>query len=418
MSINALRGMNDIFGADAVLWREVETKARDIFERFRFQEMRTPVLEDMSLFTRTLGDTTNVVEKEMYVFQDRNAKWVALRPEGTASIVRAYIEHKQFAESPIARYYYMGPMYRYERPQKGRFRQFHQLGAEVLGIGSARLDAEVIHMLEEYFRVLGLADVTLEINSLGCPICRPNFLRAFFHHIHQNEERLCSDCKRRMEKNPLRILDCKTEGCIAVANEGPSIQDHLCETCEKDFDTVLETLGLLGSTYKVNPKIVRGLDYYQKTTFEFTSNLLGSQNAVAGGGRYDGLTHLLGGPNVPGFGFAIGLERLIDILKELRKAPEERKREGVFLVAMGDEALNETLKLAQTLRREGLSVDMDYEGKSLKSQMRRADKVGALHVGILGSDELAKKVISLRNLVTGVQEEVAFADVASKLKQA
>ncbi len=416
MSIHALRGMNDVLPPDVSLWQEIEQKARELFGRYLYEEIRTPLLEDMALFTRTIGDTTNIVEKEMYVFQDRNSKWVAMRPEGTASVVRAYIEHKCFVEDPVARFFYMGPMYRYERPQKGRFRQFYQLGVEVFGIASPRLDAEVINMLDLFFRSLGLKDYELEINSLGCPMCRPNFLRAFFDHLTKNEARLCMDCKRRMERNALRVLDCKEPECQKVAEEGPSIQDFLCDVCEKDFDCVLETLGLLGSTYKVNPKIVRGLDYYLKTTFEFTTTALGAQNAIAGGGRYDGLIRLLGGPNIPGFGFALGMERLVEVLKAQRAQTEAPTRKGVFLAALGDKALAEALKIAAQIRKEGIPVDLDYEGKSLKSQMRRADKTGSRFVVILGSDELAKKIVAARDLVDGSQENIPLASLPDHIK--
>jgi len=419
MSIHALRGMKDLLPPDISLWQEAEQKARELFASYLYEEIRTPILEDMALFTRTIGDTTNIVEKEMYVFQDRNAKWVSLRPEGTASVVRAYIEHKCFADDPIARYFYFGQMYRYERPQRGRFRQFHQMGVEVFGIPSARLDAEVIHMLETYFKELGLTNIELEINSLGCPLCRPNFSRAFLDYLLQNEDKLCGDCKRRMERNPLRVLDCNEPGCQKLTDEGPSIQDHLCEVCEKDFDTVLETLGLLGSSYRVNAKIVRGLDYYLKTTFEFRSSELGAQNAIAGGGRYDGLIRLLGGPSIPAFGFAVGMERLIDLLKEQRKAAgnplNANERKGLFIAALGEKALNEALKIAALIRMAGIPVDLDYEGKSLKSQMRRADKTGARFVAILGADELSKKSVSLRDMVTGEQKDVRLDHLVDNL---
>jgi histidyl-tRNA synthetase len=332
-------------------------------------------------------------------------------------VVSAYVEHKLYADDPIARFYYMGPMYRYERPQKGRFRQFYQMGVEVFGIPSPRLDAEVINMLDLYLKDLGLKDCELEINSLGCPMCRPNYVRAFFDHLRKNEGRLCSDCKRRMERNPLRTLDCKEPECQKVAEEGPSIQDYLCENCEKDFDAVLETLGHLGSTYKVNPKIVRGLDYYLKTTFEFTSDALGAQNAVAGGGRYDGLVRLMGGPNVAGFGFAVGLERLVDILKEQRKTVADPDRNGAFLAVMGEKSYGEAMKLASQLREAGVPVDLDYEGKSLKSQMRRADKLGCRYVVFLGPDELAKKKAGLRDMVSGEQDSVPLGDLMHRIKK-
>lgn len=421
MTIHALRGMNDLQTPDIAIWQEVEAAAREVFGRYLYEEIRTPILEEMALFTRTIGDTTNIVEKEMYVFQDRNTKWVALRPEGTASVVRAYVEHKCFANDPIARYYYMGPMYRRERPQKGRFRQFYQIGVEVFGIASPRLDAEVINMLDLFFQKLGLKDIEMEINSLGCPFCRPNFLKAFLHYLLKNESRLCLDCKRRMERNALRVLDCNQEECQKLTEEGPSIQDFLCDVCERDFDCVLETLGTLGSSHRVNAKIVRGLDYYLKTTFEFKSSELGAQNAIAGGGRYDGLIRLMGGPNIPGFGFAIGMERLVEVIREQRKKAEQvlpdEDRRGIFIAAMGDRAMAEGMKLAAKIRQSGTMVDMDYEGKSLKSQMRRADKIGVCYVAILGDNELAKKSVSLRDMVSGDQELVSFSNLLTRFQK-
>src|SRR3989338_3705454 len=311
MSIRTLRGMNDILPEETRLWREAEEAARRLFAHYGYEEIRTPLLEELALFNRTLGEASAVVEKEMYAFQDHGEKWVALRPEGTASVVRAYIESGRSAQDPIARLYYLGPMFRHERPQQGRLRQFHQIGVEVFGISNPLLDAELIHMLDRYFREVGIKDLEIEINSLGCTICRPKYLRTFHAYLTTRQGQLCEECRRRLVKNPLRILDCKEEGCRAISEEAPSIQDSLCEVCEREFDIVLETLGHMGSPYRVNPRIVRGLDYYNKTTFEFTSNALGAQNAVAGGGRYDGLVRLMGGPNIPGIGFAIGMERLL-----------------------------------------------------------------------------------------------------------
>ncbi len=419
MSLHALRGMNDIQAPNIHLWQEVEQTARKLFDLYHYQEIRTPLLEEMSVFTRSIGDTTNIVEKEMYVFQDRGGKWVALRPEGTAGVVRAFIEHHGSPED-VVRSYYMGPMYRYERPQKGRFRQFYQLGVEALGVASPRLDAEVIHMVDVFFKQLGLKNLELEINSLGCPICRPKFIRAFFDFLNKHEEELCSDCKRRMEKNPLRVLDCKNPGCDALTREGPSIQDYLCDVCEKDFDTVLETLGLLGTTYQINQKIVRGLDYYIKTTFEFTSNALGSQNAMAGGGRYDGLVRLMGGPNVPGIGFAIGLERLIDVIKAERgletTTESSQERKGLFIATLGEKALNTAMKMGETVRQAGFPIHFDYEGKSLKSQMRRADKAGVRYVLVLGDQELENGKASLRDMNSGSEKEILLNQITEHLK--
>ncbi len=415
MSLHVLRGMHDILPPEIHLWQEVESKARDWYHRYGYEEVRPPVLEDMSVFTRSVGETTNIVEKEMYVFQDRNGKWVALRPEGTASVVRAYVENNLSQEDPLARLYYMGPMYRYEKPQKGRYRQFHQLGAEVFGVASPRLDADVIHMLDLFLKDLGVPDLEIEINSLGCTVCRPNFLRAFFDFLHRNEDKLCPECRRRMERNPLRALDCKEAGCQTLTAEGPSIQEALCDTCEKDFDTVLETLGHLGSTYRVNPKIVRGLDYYLKTTFEITTTKLGAQGAVAGGGRYDGLVRLMGGQNIPGFGFAVGMERLIELLRLVRGEPDASRREGVFIAIMGDKALLEGMKIAQSLRASGHMVDLDYEGRSLKSQLRRADRERARFVVFLGEDELKKHRVGVKDMLSGEQQEMDIQSLAKSL---
>lgn len=414
MSIRTLRGMNDILPEETPLWREMEETARTLFARYGYEEIRTPLLEELALFSRTLGETTNVVEKEMYSFQD-GEKWVALRPEGTASVVRAYIESGRSAQDPIARYFYLGPMYRHERPQKARLRQFHQIGVEALGTASPLLDAELIHMLHLYFKGLGITDLEIELNSLGCPLCRPNYQKAFHDFLVQNQSRLCEDCKRRMEKNPLRVLDCKEETCRTLSEEAPSIQDFLCDVCEQEFDLVLETLGQLGSPYKINYRIVRGLDYYIKTTFEFTSKNLGAQNAVAGGGRYDGLVRLLGGPNIPGIGFAIGMERVIELLKAQRTSTR-MKSQKIFIAPLGEKALGEAVKLAQSLRDAGCVVDLDYEGKSLKSQMRYADKIGASHVVILGENELKKKMAILRDMTSQQQQEVPLATLGNFIR--
>lgn len=415
MSIRSLRGMNDILPEEIPLWREAEKKARTLFARYGYEEIRTPILEEAALFTRTLGETTNIVEKEMYTFQDHGEKSVSLRPEGTASVVRAFIESGRAVQDPVARYFYVGPMYRHERPQKGRLRQFHQIGVEAFGIASPLFDAEMIHMLDCFFQNLGLSDLEIEINSLGCPLCRPKYQKAFHEYLLQKQADLCEDCKKRTVKNPLRVLDCREEKCRAVSEEAPSIQEFLCDSCERDFDAVLSNLGLLGSGYKVNNRIVRGLDYYIKTTFEFTSPRLGAQNAVAGGGRYDGLVRLMGGPNIPGVGFAIGIERLVDLLKTGRGA-DRVKPTRIFMAPLGDKALQEAFRLAQTLRNEGLAVDLDYEGKSLKSQLRRADRTGASHVLILGDNELQRKTIVLRDMAAQSQEELPPDTALQRLK--
>ncbi len=271
-------------------------------------------------------------------------------------------------------------------------------------------------MLDLYFRDLGLKETNLQINSLGCPICRPKFIKAFLDFLLKNESLLCSDCKRRIERNPLRALDCRQEGCRQLTSEGPSIQDHLCEDCERDFDTVLETLGTLGTGYQINPRIVRGLDYYLKTTFEFASSVLGAQDAVAGGGRFDGLVRLMGGQNIPGFGFAMGVERLVEVLQKAREKRSEKERQGVFIATLGEKAVKEALKIVQQLRSDGVLVDVDYDGKSLKSQMRRADKAGVRYVVLLGDQEIEKKRAALRDLNSGRQEDLPLTGLATHLK--
>jgi histidyl-tRNA synthetase len=307
-------------------------------------------------------------------------------------------------------------MFRHERPQQGRFRQFHQIGVEVFGVQSPLLDAEMIHMLDLYLKGLGLKNLEIEINSLGCPICRPHFHRAFHQFVTKHRDALCEECQKRIEKNPLRILDCKEEKCRSITEDAPSIQDHLCEDCERDFDTVLELLGHLGSPYQVNPRIVRGLDYYTKTTFEFTTQSLGAQNAVAGGGRYDGLVRLMGGPSIPGIGFAIGAERLVELLQGHRGDLLTAKNIGIFIAPIGDKALQKSLEVAQQLRDHGVRVDLDYDGKSLKAQMRRADKSGARLVLILGEDELKKKVAVVRDMGSQSQEEIPLDTLVEKVR--
>lgn len=416
MSIHALRGMNDILPGDSSLWHLVEETARQLFQLYGYEEIRTPILEEKVLFTRTIGETTNIIEKEMYEFQDKGERWVVLRPEGTASVVRAYIESGRAATDPIARYFYSGPMYRRERPQKGRLREFHQIGVEAFGIASPLLDAEMIHMLDLFLKKIGVGEFEIELNSLGCPICRPKFQKAFHDFLLERKSSLCADCQRRLEKNPLRVLDCKEEGCRQASEEAPSIQEFLCDACEKEFDQVLETLGHLGSSYKINARIVRGLDYYIKTTFEFTTTLLGAQNAIAGGGRYDGLVRLLGGPNIPGVGYAIGMERLIELVKLGQSTDRKPERKKVFIAPLGEKALQEAALMAEALRKLGIAADLDYDGKSLKSQMRYADKNHATHVLILGEDELKKKTVVLRNMSTQSQEEVPFDRVKQLLQ--
>src|SRR3989338_8429873 len=311
MSYTSVKGMDDIVPPQSFLWADIEKKARHIFESFGFSEILTPVVERTELFTRGVGQTTDIVEKQMYTFLDKNGESLSLRPEGTAPVVRAYIEHQLYHPDPYQKFYYWGPMYRYERMQKGRYRQFYQFGVEVFGAESPRVDAETIFMLRELYDALGIKNFEIQINSLGCKTCRPPFREKLFTFLKSKKSSLCEECQRRLEKNPLRILDCKNERCQGVAGEAPQLTHHLCAECKNHFDGVKVSLNQLNVVFTVNPHIVRGLDYYVKTAFEIVSSGLGAQNALGGGGRYDGLVAELGGPDIPAFGFACGIERLL-----------------------------------------------------------------------------------------------------------
>ncbi|KAF0216845.1 MAG: histidyl-tRNA [Geobacteraceae bacterium] len=340
MSITGIKGFNDILPGEVEKWQHIEATARRVFELYGFAEIRVPVLEKTELFARSIGDATDIVEKEMYSFTDKGDNRVTMRPEGTASVMRAFIEHKLYAADPVAKLYYMGPMFRYERPQKGRYRQFHQIGAEVTGIMSPLIDAQVLTMLCHFFAELGLTEPRLEINSLGCPDCRPAYREALKAFLRGKLELLCDDCKRRFETNPLRALDCKSAGCKEATAGAPSVLDHLCQGCADHFAATRRHLEAVGTAYTINPRMVRGLDYYTRTTFELVTRLLGAQSAVAAGGRYDGLISDLGGPQLPGIGFAMGVERVALLLAER----EFRKRPDLFIASIGDAAQDEALR--------------------------------------------------------------------------
>jgi histidyl-tRNA synthetase len=404
VAISSIKGFNDILPGEVEKWQHIEATARRVFELYGFAEIRVPILEKTELFSRSIGDTTDIVEKEMYSFVDKGENRVTLRPEGTASVMRAFIEHKLYAADVVAKLYYMGPMFRYERPQKGRYRQFHQIGAEVTGVTDPKVDAQVLTMLCHFFAELGLDEPSLEINSLGCPECRPVYRLALQAFLREKLEALCDDCKRRIEINPLRALDCKSRGCMEATKDAPSVLDHLCRECDDHFLQTRHNLEAVGTRYSINPRMVRGLDYYTRTTFELVTGLLGSQGAVAAGGRYDGLIADLGGPELPGIGFAMGVERVALLLAE----KDFRKRPDLFIAALGEAARTEAFILMSGLQREGVAVEIDYEGKSLKSQMRRADKFNARFTLIIGDDELTKGVAALKDMDQGTQAEIGL----------
>lgn len=403
-SIQAIKGMNDILPDQIQWWQLVEQTSRDILENFGYREIRTPILEKTDLFSRSIGENTDIVEKEMYTFSDRKGERLTLRPEATASIVRAFIQHNLQADPLARKFYAMGPMFRYERPQKGRYRQFYQLDAEVFGVEDPMLDAEIMYMLRIFLERLGLPGVLLHINSLGCPECRKPYRSVLQDFLMQNEGDLCPDCKRRLHVNPLRVFDCKVERCQKIIEQAPMLLDSICEDCSSHFEHVRSYLDQLETKYVINPRMVRGLDYYTRTTFEIITDRLGAQNAVGGGGRYDGLMSDLGGPNLPGIGFAIGLERLILLLQQERS--EGKRSPNIFIATLGEGANQQGFLLAQQLRSGGIEAELDYTRTSLKSQMRRADKLGARHVLILGEDEIREGVAQLRDMGTKSQSSV------------
>lgn len=399
MKIKAINGFKDILQDEAIRWRRVERTARDIFSRFGFREIRLPILEKTDLFARSIGEHTDIVEKEMYTFPD---KGITMRPEATASLLRAFIEHGLHVQQPVQRLFTMGPMFRHERPQKGRLRQFHQIDVEILGAEEPQVDAELMAMGSLLLQTLGI-NASLEVNSLGCPACRPAFRQTLIDFLEQHQEKLCDDCRRRKDSNPLRVLDCKKKQCREQVQQAPSILDSLCAECDEHFAQVKNTLQELAVPFTVNHFMVRGLDYYCRTTFEFLSNDLGSQSAVGAGGRYDGLIEQLGGPKMPGIGFAIGLERLILLLQN--STEQEKERSDFHIAVLGEKALEYGTTLAHALRCRGLKAGIDYSGRSLKAQMKQAGRANARYVLIIGDRELEDKKAVLRNMDSQEQND-------------
>ena len=400
--IQKIKGFADLFPPESTVFSFIEATARDVFSRYGYRDLRVPVLERTELFARSIGEETDVVQKEMYTFPDRKGRSLTLRPEATAGVMRALIEEKRTGDG-LAKYFAYGPMFRYERPQKGRMRQFHQIDVEAVGSPDALLDAEILLMLDQYLRALGLSRLTVELNSLGCRACRPLFLEAlrdFLKGMHK--EHLCEDCMRRKLTNPLRVLDCKVPSCKEYTADAPKITDHLCPDCAEHFDTVKRVLDAAQLDYTLNPRLVRGLDYYVRTTFEIVSGDIGSQSSVAGGGRYDGLVASLGGPDVPGVGFACGMERLALLIDKVAEPTPD-----FFLAVLDPAGLEKGLQLAQTLRLQGFRGETPYAARSAKSQMRAADKSGARYSLVLGPDELAAGTVVAKNMRAGGQETVS-----------
>lgn len=411
MKVRSIRGFNDILPDTIKRWQFVEEKARKIFELYGFSEIRPPVVEFTEVFARSIGSTTDIVEKEMYTFRDRDGSSITLRPEGTAGVVRSLIENSIYARAAIAKLYYMGMMFRHERPQKGRYRGFYQIGAELFGTMDPSADAETVNMLWEFLKSVGVTSLLrLEISSLGDANCRPLYKKTLVEFFKPLKNSLCENCQRRLELNPLRILDCKEKGCKEISRDATSMLDSLCRECANHFERVKSALHEYGIDFVINPRIVRGLDYYTRTVFEVTTDKLGAQNAVAAGGRYDGLVEELGGPPTPAIGFSIGMERLVS-LHELIAPLGFQKEVDVFIAFVGEKTKEASIKLAYSLRTEGVSVEMDYESKSLKSQLKRADKLGVKFTLIIGEEELGRGKVKLRNMEEGLEEEIYIGDV-------
>ncbi len=395
MKIAAVRGFRDILPEESAIWQRMETQARASFAAYGFSEIILPVIEKTELFTRAIGETTDIVEKEMYTFTDRDESSLTLRPEGTASVIRAYIEHSLSHREPVSKLFYIGPMFRRERPQKGRYRQFHQIGAEILGRDDPLIDAELLLMLNDFFTALRL-DVTVDMNSLGCAVCRPRYRESLRTFGESKLAELCENCHARLHRNPLRLLDCKEPGCRQATADAPVLTDFLCAPCCDHFARVQASLRQENVAFALNPRLVRGLDYYCRTSFEVIAQGLGSQNAVCGGGRYDGLVEQLGGPAVPGIGFAIGVERLVMLLQaqehNLSSTPD------LFIVPLGEAAESQAFSVAHRLRQGGYRVELESGSRGLKAQMRRADKLGAHYVLILGENELAAGKGTVRDM--------------------
>jgi len=416
MLTTAPRGTRDILPDEVARWHYLEDVIRAHCRLFGYGEIRLPLFEHTELFQRGVGETTDIVEKEMYTFTDRGGRSLTLRPEATASTVRAYLEHNLPAGPQPAKFYYLGPMFRYDRPQAGRYRQFSQFGVEAIGSADPTLDAEVILLALDFYAKLGLKDLTVELNSIGCPVCRTEYRQALVGYLRAHEKELCTSCLDRLERNPLRVLDCKEEGCRTVTQGAPGLAEYLCPDCREHFRLVQECLKSVGARYVLNPALVRGLDYYTKTVFEITWAGLGAQTALCGGGRYDGLVEECGGPPTPGVGFAMGLERLLLALEQAGIELPGKEAPEVFVAAVTPEDNPAAFNLVTKLRRAGLAAEKDYLQRSLRAQLKQANRQGARETVIVGGEEAARGNVSLRNMVTGTQEEVPVRELVAVLK--
>ncbi len=417
MLTEAPKGTKDIYGSYMEEWQRVEQVMRELCSDFEIKEIRIPIFEHTELYLRGVGETTDIVQKEMYTFKDKADRSITLRPEGTAGVARSFIEHGMYNNPQPTRRFYIGPMFRYENTQKGRQRQFHQFGVEMLGSYSPALDAEAISVVAELLKRLGIKDVELRINSLGCNECRQRYNTALKEYIGSNIDKLCDDCKSRFDKNPLRVLDCKEESCQRIIAEAPVVLDYLDDECKEHFETVKAILDDMGIKYTVDEKIVRGLDYYTRTVFEFVANGIGAQGTVCGGGRYDNLIAECGGQPMGCAGFAVGIERLLLMLEAQNGEFKETNEMDIYIGSIGKEGLIKSQGIAYRMRSEGIRAEGDSVGRSVKAQMKYANKIGAKYSVILGDNEIAEDTANLKNMETGEQEQIKVSELVEIMKK-
>lgn len=415
MQIKVARGTKDVLPSDIYKWYYVENKFKDVCKRFGYKELRTPIFEHTELFKRGVGETTDIVQKEMYTFKDNGDRSLTLKPEGTAPVVRSFIENKMYADAQPTKIFYITPCFRYERPQAGRYRAFHQFGVEAFGAKGAGTDAEVISLAMLFFKELGLQHLELRINSIGCPTCRKEYNDKLKNYLETKLDKLCGTCNDRFDKNPMRIIDCKNQSCQAELTDIPLMIDSICDDCKDHFAKVKDYLTSMGIDYIVDPKIVRGLDYYNKTAFEIISKEIGTQATVCGGGRYDGLISELGGPETPGVGFGLGIERLLLTLEnnniEIPKPPNA----DIFIVTMGEIARNKAIELCYKLRNAGFIVDTDHLERSVKAQFKYSNKIGSKYTIVIGEDELKNNKVTLKDMSASEQREVSIDKIVEEL---
>lgn len=418
MLSKAPRGTKDITPKDVYKWHYVEKKFREICALYGYEEIRTPIFEHTEVFARSVGDTTDVVQKEMYTFTDRGDRQLSLKPEGTAGVIRSFIENKMYADTQPTKLYYITPCFRYERPQAGRQRQFHQFGVEVLGSDGPSVDAEVISLAVQFFNELGLKNLSVNINSVGCPKCREAYNKKLKEYLDQKTDVLCETCLERKDKNPMRVIDCKNPQCKENLKDIPFMIDNLCDDCKEHFETLKKYLTEMGIDFVVDKTIVRGLDYYRKTAFEIISNDIGAQSTVCGGGRYDGLVELLGGPkDISGIGFGLGIERLLLTLENNNIEIENPKSTDIYIATIGDAAKTRSFKIVKDLRANHISADNDHLDKSIKAQFKYSDKINAKYTVVIGDDELANDTATLKNMQTSEQTTIKLSELVDELKK-